>query len=86
MTETSFAALPPHLHQEDLLQLESSVGWEGILPGFLNFPEPFRHCVPYVLGSLIYHPPLSASTTPAKPSVLVYGDLRLNMVLVVFPK
>lgn len=65
LNNASFADLPPHfdLSRGTVLTTEE---WELILPGYSTwYPVNFRHVLPFLLASLIYHRKWIQETFPA---------------------
>ena len=52
LVTTDLPLFPPHFKNPALLE---SVNMAEIFPGFVNYPDCFKLCLPYLLASAIYH-------------------------------
>jgi hypothetical protein len=50
ITDSCFGILPPHFKSMDL-----EFSWNELLPGYENYPESFKTCLPFLLASIVYH-------------------------------
>lgn len=65
ITDTAFAALPPHFDLPDGAVLTQEE-WENVLPGYTTFyPQCFKQVVPFLLASLIFHRAYLTAELPA---------------------
>jgi len=60
--QEDFAVLPPHFKTDTEI---SDTEWETLVPGYQNYPDCFKPCIPFLVASVIYHISWCRSKLPA---------------------